>query len=274
MTIVGLVSPGEMGASVGAAASPNVDSVIWAGDDRSKASHERADAAGLINCGKLENLTQQSDVILSICPPHDTESVVRSISNLQFPGLFVDCNAISPEKTCQLSNSFKFGHYIDGGIVGGPAWKKESGTRLYLSGNQAGPIAELFSESPLLTSILSEDVGHASALKMVFAAYTKGSIALLTAILGVAESQGIRHVLEQQWGSDFTEQTHQRLVATAVKGWRFEAEMHEIANTFSAAGFPEGFHRAAADIYAKTKVFKNNQPESIKQLLQALRPPS
>ena len=274
MTVVGLISPGEMGASVGAAAIPNVDHIIWAGDDRSKASHQRADKAGLVNCGTLEKLAQQSDIILSICPPHDAESVVRSISNSRFRGLFVDCNAISPIKTRLLSNSFKSGQYVDGGIVGGPAWQKNTSTRLYLSGTRADAIAELFSESALLTSIISEDVGHASALKMVFAAYTKGSIALLASILGVAESQGIREVLEQQWGIEFTSQTHQRLITTAVKGWRFEAEMDEIADTFSAAGFPEGFHRAAATIYARTKAFKNNQPDSINQLLQALRPPS
>ena len=274
MTIIGLISPGEMGASVGAAASPNVDYIIWAGDDRSEASHQRADAAGLVNCGTLKNLAQKSDIILSICPPHDAESVVRNISNRQFRGLFVDCNAISPTKTCQLSNSFKSGQYVDGGIVGGPAGQKETSTRLYLSGTRADAVADLFKESPLLTSIISDEIGHASALKMVFAAYTKGSIALLASILGVAESQGVREVLEQQWGRDFTTQTHERLITNAVKGWRFQAEMEEIADTFLAAGFPDGFHRAASNIYARTKAFKNNEPASINQLLQALRPPS
>ena len=274
MTILGLVSPGEMGASVGAAAISNVDTVIWAGDGRSDETHKRAEAAGLNNCETLKNLAQKSDIVLSICPPHDAESVAKKISGLGFAGLFVDCNAISPEKTRHLSSSFGNGKYIDGGIVGGPAWKKESGTKLFLSGNQADSIAAVFSESPLLTSVISDDIGHASALKMVFAAYTKGSVAMLAAIIGVAESHGIRHVLEKQWGLDFTEKTHQRLVTTADKGWRFEAEMHEIADTFAGAGFPEGFHRAAADIYARTKGFKDNKPEDINQLLRALQVPS
>ena len=106
---------------------------------------------------------------------------------------------------------------------------------------------------------------------MTFAAYTKGSIALLAAILGTADSYGVREILEQQWGDDFTAQTHQRLVSTAVKGWRFAGEMEEIADTFEVAGLPEGFHRAAADIYARMNEFKDNQPADINQLLQALR---
>ena len=199
MTIVGLISPGEMGASIGAAAGPNVDRVVWAGDERGTTSHERAGSTGTVDCRTLENMAQQSNIILSICPPHAADSVVSRISTLGFSGVFVDCNAISPEKTCQLSSSFKPGQYVDGGIVGGPAWVKESGTRLYLSGTGADAIAELFRESPLLTSVISDEVGLASALKMVFAAYTKGSIALLAAILSVSESQGIRQILEQQW---------------------------------------------------------------------------
>ncbi len=35
----------------------------------------------------------------------------------------------------------------------------------------------------------------------------------------------------------------------AAKGWRWVAEMEEIADTFAAKGLPDGFHRAAAEIY-------------------------
>ena len=34
--------------------------------------------------------------------------------------------------------------------------------------------------------------------------------------------------------------------SAAEKGWRWVAEMEEIAATFAAAGLPDGFHRAAA----------------------------
>ena len=35
------------------------------------------------------------------------------------------------------------------------------------------------------------------------------------------------------------------------KGWRWVGEMEEIAQTFAAAGLPDGFHRAAAEIYRR-----------------------
>jgi hypothetical protein len=34
-----------------------------------------------------------------------------------------------------------------------------------------------------------------------------------------------------------------------TKGWRWTREMEEIADTFAAAGLPDGFHRAAAEVY-------------------------
>jgi len=270
MTVIGLISPGQMGASLGAAASHSATRVIWAGDGRSKASHTRASDAGLENGGTIDTLVKDSDIILSVCPPHDAEDVARQVKQRAFPGLFVDCNAIAPEKSRQIAERFGYQNFVDGGIVGGPAWKSESGTRLYLSGDRSKEIAALFNNSPLETTIIPGEIGAASAMKMVFAAYTKGTTALLAAILGVAEKEGVRNVLESQWGKTFTEQTHQRVVANSAKAWRFEGEMQEIAATFENAGLPGGFHAAAAVVFERLAQFKDEPAADIVELLKAL----
>ncbi|MDE0989388.1 MAG: DUF1932 domain-containing protein, partial [Pseudomonadales bacterium] len=261
---------GQMGASIGAAASHSATRVIWAGDGRSKASHTRASDAGLENGGTIDTLVKDSDIILSVCPPHDAEDVARQVKQRAFPGLFVDCNAIAPEKSRQIAERFGYQNFVDGGIVGGPAWKSESGTRLYLSGDRSKEIAALFNNSPLETTIIPGEIGAASAMKMVFAAYTKGTTALLAAILGVAEKEGVRNVLESQWGQTFTEQTHQRVVANSAKAWRFEGEMQEIAATFENAGLPGGFHAAAAVVFERLAQFKDEPAADIVELLKAL----
>ena len=270
MTVIGLISPGQMGASIGAAASHSATRVIWAGDGRSKASHTRASDAGLENGGTIDTLVKDSDIILSVCPPHDAEDVARQVKQRAFPGLFVDCNAIAPEKSRQIAERFGYQNFVDGGIVGGPAWKSESGTRLYLSGDRSKEIAALFNNSPLETTIIPGEIGAASAMKMVFAAYTKGTTALLAAILGVAEKEGVRNVLESQWGQTFTEQTHQRVVANSAKAWRFEGEMQEIAATFENAGLPGGFHAAAAVVFERLAQFKDEPAADLVELLKAL----
>ncbi len=268
MTTIGLISPGAMGASVGAAALKNSDRVIWAGAGRSAASHERATKAGLTDCGSMDSLAAESDIILSVCPPHDAQRVAEEIAGRNFDGIFVDCNAISPGKTEQLAS--RFARFVDGGIVGGPAWQTDSGTCLYLSGQQASAIAERFTDSPLQTSVISDRIGAASAMKMVFAAYTKGSTALLAAILGVAEHNGVRETLEHQWGASFSSQTHQHLLGNSHKAWRFAGEMREIAETFADADLPAGFHEAAADVFERLQCFKDGKAETIETLLEAL----
>ena len=144
-------------------------------------------------------------------------------------------------------------HFIDGGIIGGPAWTSKE-TWLYLSGENAQVIADCFSSGLLETRIISNEIGKASALKMCYAAYSKGITALLAAILTTAESLGVRENLYQQWDMDdsnSSEQVNRRVTRVTAKAWRFEGEMHEIASTFEQAGLPGGFHKSAAEIYRR-----------------------
>jgi hypothetical protein len=48
---------------------------------------------------------------------------------------------------------------------------------------------------------------------------------------------------------DELERWERARAAAAAKGWRWVGEMEEIADTFAAAGAPDGFHRAAATVY-------------------------
>lgn len=272
MPTVGLINPGAMGASVGAAAAGCGHRVIWAGHGRSPASRERAVSAGIEDCGSLEQLVSAAEIIASVCPPANASDVANDVMALGFKGLYLDGNAISPDRTRAIATQVTAGgaRFVDGGIIGGPAWKPGYGTVLHLSGTDAGEIAALFEGSPLHTNIVSEDVGAASALKMVFAAYTKGSTALLSAILGVAETEGVRAALERQWGEEFTTQTHRRVTANTAKAWRFVGEMEEIAATFERAGLPGGFHEAAAEVFRQLAGFKDAETPDIASMLAEL----
>jgi 3-hydroxyisobutyrate dehydrogenase-like beta-hydroxyacid dehydrogenase len=277
VTTIGLITPGAMGSSVGAAARHNKAQVIWASQGRSAATKERADKAQLDDCTNMVNLVAQSDIILSVCPPHTAMAVATEVADLGFSGLYLEGNAIAPDHTRQIGSVItKPGAgFVDGGIIGGPAWKAESGTQLYLSGENAQVIADVFAGSNLHASVISDRVGAASALKMTFAAFTKGSTALLSAILAVAEKEGIRGNLEAQWGEAFTKQTHQRVIGNTAKAWRFEGEMQEIASTFSGAGLPPGFHEAAAQVFSSLAEYKDQQDSpTIEEVLTTLLSPA
>jgi hypothetical protein len=225
--IVGLVHPGEMGAAVGARIRGDV---IWASEGRSEETRTRA--SSFRDVGTLAQLLDEADVVLSICPPHAALDVARSCGG--FDGLYIDANAISPAHVQEVAAIHS--RFLDGSIIGGP-----DEPTLYLSGGEAAEIAPLF-------ALETHVVGNASALKMAYAAWSKGTAALLLAIRDVARSYGV----EDEWrlaAPELVERLARAESSAAKKGWRWAGEMDEIADTFAAAGQPEGFHRAAAEVY-------------------------
>ena len=108
---------------------------------------------------------------------------------------------------------------------------------------------------------MGNEIGKASALKMCYAAYSKGTTALLAAILAAAESLEVRDELYKLWdmdNADFSEQANRRTTRVTAKAWRFEGEMLEIASTFQNVGLLSGFHESAAEIYHRLSVFKDS----------------
>ena len=168
----------------------------------------------------------------------------------------MDGNAVAPETAREISWVIESagGRFVDGGIIG-PAAKKRGTTRFYLSGSAAPEIAVLFNAGPMDAVVLDAPAGAASALKMAYAGWTKGSAALLLASLAAAEANGVGGALLAEWRASIPE-AESRLGSASrsalKKGWRWIAEMEEIARTFAAADLPPGFHEAAAEIYRRT----------------------
>src|ERR1051326_2559854 len=96
LMIVGLLNPGAMGASVGAALRSEGVDVVWASDGRSQATRSRAEQAGLRDVGAIDPLVQESDIVLSICPPDAAVDVAREVVRAGFAGTYVDANAVAP----------------------------------------------------------------------------------------------------------------------------------------------------------------------------------
>src|SRR6185437_13139469 len=142
--------------------------------------------------------------------------------------------------------------YVDGGIVGPPPVVPGS-TRLYLSGPRAAEVQALFGGTDVDARVVPPP-GTASAVKMAYASWTKGSAALLLSARALARAEGVEPVLLEEWGMSqpgLDKRWDGADRAAAAKGWRWVAEMEEIAATMAAAGLPEGFHQAAAEIYGR-----------------------
>lgn len=275
MSQVGILNPGAMGVSIAASARDAGHQVYWSAAGRSQASRQRAAEQNLIEVDSLPQLCAACDVILSVCPPHAAESVAQAALAAGFQGLYCDGNAISPRKAQDIDAKLTSAgiDFVDGSIIGPPAWAAGA-TRFYLSGGPANRVAALFADSLTQTIVIGADVGQASALKMVFAAQTKGFTALLSAIQAAAEQLGVRADLEREWGfrdPNAAAQTQNRVRKVTAKAWRFAGEMDEIAAAFDMAGIPSGFFVAAGEVYERMASFKDaDETPSLEETLAAL----
>ena len=255
-TTVGLLHPGEMGAAVGRCLTAAGYRVLWAPQGRSPASAARAAAAGLTAAsGGLAGLVGQADVIISVCPPHAALGVARQVAG--FGGVYTDANAVSPATAREIARIVEDGgaSYVDGGIIGTPP-VAPGFIRLYLSGARAEEVQRLFAGGPVDARMIGGDAGTASAVKMAYASWTKGSAALLLAARALARAEGVEETLLAEWDVSqpgLAERSARAAGSAAAKGWRWVAEMEEIAASMAAAGLPDGFHRAAAEIYRRAQ---------------------
>jgi hypothetical protein len=122
-----------------------------------------------------------------------------------WPGTTSDTNAVSP--TTARTIAVLVNRYVDVGIIGPPPHTFVT-TRLYLSGDEAPLIGDLFAETIVEARVVSEDAAAASAVKMALAAWTKGTSALLLAVRAVARTQGVEETLLDEWRTSLRDRRH------------------------------------------------------------------
>ncbi len=277
---IGLLHPGEMGSAVAGGLITAGHPVLWASAGRGPASTARAEAAGLRDAGTVAALARQADVILSVCPPHAALDVARSVAGLdppRFGGVYLDANAVSPRTAEEAARIVEAGgaHYVDGGIIGPPP-SAPGHTRLYLSGPRAQEVRDLFAGTVLDARVVDGGLAAASALKMAYAGWTKGTAALILAVRGLARAAGVEDALLTEWNESQPglASRSQRAASSAVtKGWRWAGEMEEIAASMAAAGLPRGFHEAAAEVFRRSPRRGDGTGEpDVASILDALLP--
>jgi 3-hydroxyisobutyrate dehydrogenase-like beta-hydroxyacid dehydrogenase len=252
-TVVGILHPGEMGASVGAALVERGAPVVWASAGRSAATVERAAAAGIADVADISSLTARAGLVVSICPPHGARDLALAVAATGFRGIYVDANAVAPataREICQIVQAAG-ARFVDGDLIGGPM-APGSKTRLYLSGPDAATVAALLEGSDRGEAVvLGDDPTTASTLKMTYAAWTKGTAALLLAVESAAKAAGVEAHLLAEWQRSQPELAGRLAAAhrSRYKAWRWSGEMDEIARCFRDLGVPDGFASAAAEVF-------------------------
>lgn len=258
--IIGLLHPGNMGAAIGAQLVAAGHRVYWCPAGRSVHSTARARDAGLRTVGSLAEMLAGSEVVFSICPPAGAEQLANDIADHGFHGVFVEANAINPDRMQRIANRIAAAgaRVVDGAIIGPPP-TGDRRARFYLS----GPPAEVDTVHRLLSDGQAEPrrvdgrIGSASALKMAYGSFQKASRALAAVSHALADDYGVtEHLMAEAVALGRNALADRQYAGSAAaRAWRWEPEMMEAADSFRAAGLPdalaigaaEAFHRWAAD---------------------------
>lgn len=255
--VVGVLHPGAMGAAIGSALKARAGVVIWAADGRSQATSKRAELADLTAVPDIAALARRSDLIVSILPPHAAldvaEQVAAALAGCSDRPLYLEANAVAPSTVRRIARLLGEEHVVDGAVIGPPAWEPGQSV-LWLSGPRAESVASLFGGSPFEARVLGGELGAASALKACFAVQSKAFPAAWLLLAEAAEKAGVTEALHGElarFGVDMAAELAQVSGRAGPKAWRWAGEMDEAAETMAELGLPDGFSRAAADVYRR-----------------------
>lgn len=256
ISTVAILSPGDMGHAVGQRLRENEVDVVTCLAGRSDRTRSLAEKAGIRDVGTMEELVEQSDLIMSMtvsaAVTDITQQVAHALITTGADPLFAECNAVSPQLVLTLEPMITAagGRFVDVSIIGGPPRSGYS-PHFYVSGEQATQFEQL-DDFGLTVLNLGGDVGQASGIKMCYAAMTKGSWALYTQLLMAAELMGLTEPLlaEFQSGQQAVLQRMERTIPTVPpRSRRWVSEMEEIRDTFSELGMTPQIFEGVAEMY-------------------------
>ena len=255
MKTVGILSPGDMGHTVGQRLKSHGLQVVAHLADRSERTRGLAAKAGIEEVASYDAMVEIADIVLCILVPAEAGAAAKTVAgSLRRTGaelVYADCNAVSPQTTIEIGQIITDagGRFVDASIIGPPP-RGEGTTRFYASGVHAGELARL-EDYGLDVPVMSDRVGDASAIKMCYAGLTKGLTALCTNLVVAAEALGIRDALFEEY--DLSQPAMRKrmegLPSMPTKSRRWVGEMEEIAATMAEVGMSPKFHEGAADVY-------------------------
>lgn len=251
------MSPGHLGAELGAQLVVSGFEVVSPLRDRSARTRALADEAGIIDGGSLAAVVDGSHVVLSLVPPAEAMAVARdSAAALGASGstpLYVDANSVSPRSIAAIESivSAAGARFVDAAIIA-PTPRTIATTRIYASGPALAEFVDLASDGGLVVQPLGSASGGASALKMAYSCLTKGFPALAVGSLVVAQSAGLldEFIAELEFSQpDLLGRIPAAVSRLPRASARWVGEADEIAHAFGDSGLPTGVFEGIADIY-------------------------
>ena len=282
--IIGILMPGDMGHGIAKVLIENNFEVWTFLKGRSERTKLLAQKAEINDAKNLNFFLDKVELILSIIPPEKAYEQAIIIANHKLKKskkiTYVDCNAISPSSSLEMQKLFyaKKIDFIDAGIVGLNPIIEKGETRLYVSGPNANKL-DVLNGNGLIVKNLSNQIGQASAFKMIYASATKGAFALHAAVLTAAHKYNLydEYVEELEFSKpDILKSMEKMVPKIPLDAKRWEGEMYEIMKTYENINLTSKFHAGSAEIMKlahKTPISREtrqnfNQSRTLKQAVE------
>jgi len=257
MTTVGILYPGDMGATMGTLLRAHGTDVVTTLAGRSPRTRTLCDAAGLTVLDSVADVARAADVVVSLVPPSAALAVAQDFVEQRPAGararLYVDANSISPRTAAAIAELVEERgvSFVDASIRGLAARVANHGI-LYLSGARAPEVAVLF-DPCLRVQYVGDEPGRASMLKMLMGGMSKGLAALFLQIsLAAREADLVDEFLAgcRLYYPDVVAAMEQVLPTYPQHAGRRAEEMQEVEQAMSDLGLHAGVVGEAKRLFA------------------------
>jgi 3-hydroxyisobutyrate dehydrogenase-like beta-hydroxyacid dehydrogenase len=202
------------------------------------------DTAGVVAAERPSCAFKAAPIVLSLVTAEQALAAASDYAGLLEPGaLWCDGNSVAPQTKREAAHVIEAagGRYVDLAILA-PVKPKRLAVPLLLAGPASGETEERLRALGFTdVRVVGDDVGRASAIKMIRSVMVKGIEALTAEMMLAAEAAGVGHEVlasldASEWPQPWAERTAYNLERMATHGRRRAAEMEEAARTLKALG--------------------------------------
>ena len=196
-------------------------------------------------------------VFAAVTADQSLDAAKSALSALKPGQLYIDVNSVSPgrkKETAELVEATG-ATYLDMAIMA-PVHPRGHATPVLIAGKTAADLEPILAAHGFAFEAVSNDVGAATAIKMVRSLFVKGLEAITVETMLAARASGC---LERVMGSlaetfpglGWPKNVEYMFERTLCHGLRRAAEMREVAKTYDELGFVGRLADAVADVQEK-----------------------
>lgn len=264
---------------------PRIHAFDILADDPSKGGQirDRANSAGVHLTSTLRELAETSNVVICATSAKFALQIAKEIAPyLHQDHLYADLNAASPKVKQEISSliSQTGGSPVDGAVMDAvpPHGHK---VPIFVSGAGAVPFHAFLQPFGMNITVINDQAGSASAIKMVRSIFMKGFTSLLLETLSAAHKSGIEREIIDSISRTFAKQPIEELMnllltRTAVHAERRVAEMTDVIETLRESNLDYSMSKATRDTLQQVvdlrlnEYFDSKCPDHFLQVIEAI----